>query len=395
MGKSSIQFYLPEITLTNILQKNKFFSFKNSSIFAFMEQTIINSNGYSVFIGNGVFETIRSFLMQYEFKENKIFVLVDENSRKYCLPRLMSNIQLFQHVNILEVNSGEDSKKIDTCSRIWQKLNNEGADRKSVFINLGGGVVSDMGGFIASCYKRGIRYVNIPTSLLAMVDASIGGKVGIDLNGLKNQVGLFSNPQVVFIIPEFIDTLPERQIKTGFAEIIKHALIYEKQYWNELSQKPYDSIKDWQEIINWSVEIKNYFVMEDPLETGFRRVLNFGHTIGHAVETYSMLIDDALTHGEAIAIGLICESYLSNKLAGLPDADLNEIISYISTTFPYFKMSESGIEHILDYMKQDKKNSKQQINFTLLTSIGNSMINQQVDVGLIIESLNFYRRLNE
>jgi len=359
-----------------------------------MEQTIINSNGYSVFIGNGVFETIRSFLMQYEFKENKIFVLVDENSRKYCLPRLMSNIQLFQQVKILEVNSGEESKTLETCARIWQKLNNERADRKSVLINLGGGFVSDMGGFIASCYKRGIRYVNIPTSLLAMVDASIGGKVGINLNGVKNQVGLFSNPQVVFIMPEFIDTLPERQIKTGFAEIIKHALIYEKQYWDELSQKPFDRIKDWQEIINWSVEIKNYFVMEDPLETGFRRVLNFGHTIGHAIESYSMINDQTLTHGEAIAIGLICESYLSNKLAGLPDADLNNIVSYISSTFPFFKMSESGIEHILDYMKQDKKNSKQQINFTLLTSVGNSMINQQVDVGLIIESLNFYRQLS-
>lgn len=359
-----------------------------------MEQTIINSNGYSVFIGNDVFETIRSFLMQYEFKENKIFVLVDENTRKYCLPRLMSNIQLFQQVTILESTSGEESKNLESCKLVWEKLTQEGADRNSVLINLGGGVVSDMGGYIASSFKRGIRYVNIPTTLLAMVDASLGGKVGIDLNGIKNQVGLFSNPQVVFIMPEFIDTLPERQIKTGFAEIIKHALIYERQYWDELSQKPFASIKNWQEIINWSVEIKNYFVMEDPLETGFRRVLNFGHTIGHALESYSLQIDETpLNHGESVAMGLICESYISNKVSGLPDADLTEIIQYISDAFPIYELSEGGIEHIMENMKHDKKNSGNQINFTLLTSIGNSLINQHVEQVIIKDSLNFYRSL--
>jgi len=262
-----------------------------------MEQTIINSNGYSIFIGNEAIETVKSYLHQYEFKENKIFLLVDENSRKYTLPRLMSNIQLFQKVHILEVPAGEEVKSFETCNKLWKELTNNGADRNSVLINLGGGVISDLGGFVASTFKRGIRYVNLPTTLLSMVDASVGGKVGIDMNGLKNQVGLFANPQAVFIIPEFLDTLPHEHYVNGFAEIIKHALIYEKNYWEELSSKPLDEISDWREIIEWCIEIKNYFVMEDPLDTGFRKVLNFGHTIGHAVETFSFQNDDiTLSH---------------------------------------------------------------------------------------------------
>jgi 3-dehydroquinate synthase len=356
-----------------------------------MEQTIINANGYSIFIGNDVFDTIRSYLLQYEFKENKIFVLVDENSRKYCLPRLMSNIQLFQQVHILEVPPGEETKSLKSCQQLWMELTNSGADRNSVLINLGGGVLSDLGGFVASTFKRGIRYVNIPTTLLAMVDASIGGKVGVDMDGLKNQIGVFANPQVVFVIPEFLDTLPERQMSNGFAEIVKHALIYEKHYWDELSAKPFRDINNWKEIIDWSMEIKNYFVTEDPLDTGFRKVLNYGHTIGHAIETFSLQHDDKpLLHGEAIAIGLICESYISQKIAGLPHDELDEIVHYVLNNFDRYPFRSGNFDLIIDIMKHDKKNTGNHFNFTLLTSIGNSLINQQVDISLVRESLQFY-----
>ena len=359
-----------------------------------MEQSIVNSNGYSIFIGNDIFETIRSYLHQYEFKENKIFILVDENSRKYCLPRLMSNIQLLQEVHIIEIAAGEEMKTMGTCNTIWNELSAHGCDRNSVLINLGGGVVSDLGGFVASTFKRGIRYINIPTSLLAMVDAAIGGKVGIDLNGLKNQIGLFSNPQVVFIIPDFVDTLPERQIRTGFAEIVKHSLIYEKQYWEELTLKNFKDISNWKEMIDWSVEIKNYYITEDPLDTGFRKVLNFGHTIGHAVESYSLHNDEnPLSHGEAIAIGLICESYISHKYANLPENQLNEIVHYMSENFSHYPLHTDHFTAIMENMSHDKKNNGNNLNFTLLTSIGNTLINQFIDANLVQESLLFYQNL--
>ncbi|MCF8369788.1 MAG: 3-dehydroquinate synthase [Bacteroidales bacterium] len=359
-----------------------------------MEQSIVNSNGYSIFIGNDLFETIRSYLHQYEFKENKIFVLTDENSRKYCLPRLMSNIQLLQEVHIMEIDSGEGVKNIDTCKRLWNELTIQGADRDSVLINLGGGVVSDLGGFVASTFKRGIRYINIPTTLLSMVDAGIGGKVGVDLNGLKNQIGVFSNPQVVFLLPDFIDTLPERQVRTGFAEIVKHALIYEGHYWDDLSTKNFDSITNWRDIIEWSVEIKNYYITEDPLDTGFRKVLNFGHTIGHAFETYSNQHDsNSLSHGEAVAIGLICESYISHKYANLPKSELDEIVHYVTENFDHYPIKSGQFDALLNIMLHDKKNKGENINFTLLTSIGNSLINQYADIPLVKESLFFYQSL--
>jgi 3-dehydroquinate synthase len=361
-----------------------------------MEQTIINSNGYSIFIGSEAFETVRSYLHQYEFKENKIFLLVDENSRQYCLPSLMSNIQLFQKVHILEVPPGEWVKNLETCSRLWKELTANNADRDSVLINLGGGVISDLGGFVASTFKRGIRYVNIPTTLLGMVDASIGGKVGIDMDGLKNHIGYFSNPQAVFVIPEFLDTLPDRQMKTGFAEVIKHALIYEKQYWEELSGKSFSDTSNWREIIEWCIEIKNYFVTEDPLDTGFRKVLNFGHTLGHAIESYSLQHDEEpLSHGESVAIGMICESYISQKTSGLPKEQFEEIVQYIIQSYPHYMLKTGSIEYILEIIRHDKKNSGKNINFTLLTSIGNSLINQVIDPNIVRESLIYYHNLSD
>ena len=306
----------------------------------------------------------------------------------------MSNVQLLQKVTVIEIPSGEENKNIETCKKLWTELSSKGADRNSILINLGGGVISDIGGFVASTFKRGIRYLNIPTTLLAMVDASIGGKVGVDLNNLKNQIGLFANPQVVFIIPEFLDTLPKRFILSGFAEIIKHAVIYDKSYWEELSNKCFDEIEDWKDIIDWSVEVKNYYITEDPMDTGFRKVLNFGHTVGHAFETYSLYYDDdPLLHGEAVAIGMICESYISYKVTGLEKVQLEEIAAYITKCYePYFLESDS-IDMLLDFMKHDKKKLGNQMNLTLLTSIGTSLINQECSIDIIRESIQYYQKL--
>jgi 3-dehydroquinate synthase len=359
-----------------------------------MIQKIINSKGYSIFIGDDVYDTIRSYLYQFEFSEHKIFVLADKNSRKYCLPRLMSNIQVFQKVHILEIQDGEEFKNLNTCQRLWQELADNHADRNSILINLGGGVICDMGGFVASTFKRGIRYLNIPTTLLAMVDASIGGKVGVDLKGLKNEVGLFSNPQVVFVIPEFLETLPLKQLRSGFAEVIKHSVIYEKHFWDELSSKPFNQINNWREIIDWSVEIKNYFVMEDPFDKGFRKVLNFGHTIGHAIETFSLQNDSQpLLHGEAVAIGLICELFISSQQSNLPKSDMDEIIQYIGANYEHYSFRSGNFDIIIENMKHDKKNTGNKFNFTLLTSVSNSLINQEVDINMILESLRFYQNL--
>lgn len=359
-----------------------------------MEQTIINSKGYSIFIGDGAFDTLRAFLQQYEFKEDRVIILVDHDSRKYCLPVLMSNIQFLQKVYIVEIANGEENKTIDTCTHLWRNLADNAYDRNAILINLGGGAVSDLGGFVAATYKRGIRFINIPTTLLAMVDASGGGKVGINMEGLKNQIGLFAPPQAVFVIPEFLDTLPQRQMKSGFAEIIKHALIYNRSYWDDLSQKNFDSITDWKELIDWSVEIKNYYVTEDPLDTGFRKVLNFGHTIGHSVETYSLEYDDEpLLHGEAIAIGLICELYLSYKLTDFKKTDLDEVINYIRTSFNHYYLPPDSLDFIMDTLKHDKKNTGAEFNFTLLTDIGNSLINQGCKNDMIRDSLLFYQNL--
>lgn len=236
--------------------------------------------------------------------------------------------------------------------------------------------------------------MNIPTTLLAMADAAIGGKVGMDLQSLKNQIGLFSNPQTVFILPEFIETLPQRQIRAGFTEIIKHAIIYKKHYWEELTSQKFSKIHNWEEILTWSVEIKNYFVMEDPIDTGFRKVLNYGHTVGHALETFSLQNDEnPLIHGEAVAIGLICESYISHKKVGLKKTELNEISSYILSAFDEYHLDTENFDFIIEVMRHDKKNTGEKFNFTLLTSIGNAMINQDVNLSLIRESLHYYQNL--
>ncbi|MGZ4158944.1 MAG: 3-dehydroquinate synthase, partial [Bacteroidia bacterium] len=269
--------------------------------------TEIISNNYSVFVTNDISKEINRFFKTSKNKYSKIFILVDENTLKFCYPQLVEKIEPFEHAEIIEIDSGEESKTIEVCVQIWSALSEYGADRKSLFVNLGGGVIGDMGGFIASTFKRGMDFINIPTTLLSQVDASVGGKVGVDMNHFKNEIGVFNDPSAVFINLNFLNTLDKRQILSGFAEIIKHALIADVNYWAKVRTADFANFDSFDELVKTSVYIKNTIVLEDPKEKGIRKVLNFGHTVGHAVETFFLEQDSKkhLLHGEAIAIGMI------------------------------------------------------------------------------------------
>ena len=318
----------------------------------------IKSDNYSVWIG----ENSLSKLDVSEY--SKIGILVDENTKEFCLP-LLSEIK---ESVIIEIKSGEENKNIDSCNLIWEALTKNCFDRNSLLINLGGGVIGDMGGFCASTYKRGIEFIQIPTSLLAMVDASIGGKLGVDFNGLKNQVGLFSNPKSVIINPKFLETLPEDELRSGFAEVVKHALIVDKNLWDHLKNNPFQDL-DWEEIIETSVQIKNKIVISDPKEKGERKKLNFGHTFGHAIESYYLQKGTPILHGEAIFMGIILESELSS----LSVSEKNDIKNYILSNFglPYTPPKSD----LLNFLRNDKKNKEEKINFSLLNTIGDCTIN--------------------
>ena len=358
-----------------------------------MKTTEIKSTGYSVFIGSDFYELTNAFFSEAQNKYSKYVVLLDENTSKHCLTPLLIGIDYLKDALFIEIKSGEKNKNISTCSRIWEQLAKFKADRKTLFINLGGGMISDLGGFAASTYKRGVDYINFPTTLLAQVDASVGGKVGIDLNGLKNAVGLFSNPRAVFIFPPFINTLKENQLNSGFAEIVKHALITEGDFWKTVKtfKLNYGNLE---ELIKQSVRIKNQIVKLDFNEMNVRKTLNFGHTVGHAIESYSLQKDKkSLLHGEAITIGMICESYISSKVSGLSKKQFNEIFHYLIADFKSYKINKSAYATLLDFMRNDKKNEGKQINFSLLSEIGKCEINCQCSEELILESLELYRKM--
>lgn len=354
--------------------------------------TEIKSAGYSVFIAKNITKEINRFFKAADGKYSTIFILVDENSLNYCYPQLVGKIDDFKNAEIIEIDSGEDNKSLEVCVPIWNTLSEFGADRKSLFVNLGGGVITDMGGFIASTFKRGIDFINIPTTLLSQVDASVGGKTGVDLNNLKNEIGVFSTPTAVFVNPEFISTLENKQVLSGFAEVIKHALIADSQYWKGIKKVKPDSFNDWESIIADSVKIKNDVVLKDPKENDLRKILNFGHTIGHAIESYSFENNKPLLHGEAIAAGMICEAYLSNKICGLPDKQMKEISNFILKHFKNIFIEKMDASRLLDLMKHDKKNHKTVINFSLLSGIGKCEINKTAKASVIQEALQYYAK---
>ena len=344
---------------------------------------------YDIFIGKE-WEAFDQLISNSGY--SKIVVLVDENTKQHCLPLLLSNTKI-KTPEVIEIPSGEAHKNIDTCNHIWRQMIDNQLDRNALMINLGGGVIGDMGGFCASTFKRGIDFIQVPTTLLSQVDSSIGGKLGIDFGNVKNSIGLFKNPKAVFINPDFLKTLSKREIRSGFAEMIKHGLIADSQIWNELKViEDFENV-DWIKHIVPSLIIKKQIVEADPFEKNVRKKLNFGHTIGHAIESLALDSGDALLHGEAIAAGMICESWQAMKNGHLPEKDLNEIVAYILKIFGKVDLTELPSSDLIALMRNDKKNEGNAINFTFLSQPGNALINQTCEENMIIESLKYYNQL--
>ena len=336
-----------------------------------MAYSTIHAGSYNIFIGD-IFPKLEQWLDGKSF--SSIIILVDENTERFCYPTLRKALpSLAKKARLLDIRSGEVHKTLTTCTYLWEKLTYYGADRNALIINLSGGVLSDMGGFVASTYKRGVRFINLPTTLLSMVDASVGGKLGVDFNGYKNHIGLFAGPAAVFVFPGFLQTLPKREFKSGIAEVLKHGLIADKSYFNDVIGQLEANDIDFQNIVEQSVRIKNKIVLQDPQEKGLRKVLNFGHTVGHAIESWSFESGERLLHGEAIAQGMRVELLLSGKFSGLNKDDAHQAIQYLEKHYGKFIPGNEALDAILKKMHQDKKNNGGRLLFTLLEDIGKAV----------------------
>jgi len=345
----------------------------------------IQCKNYSIHINNWTY--FESYVRSLNI--SNIFILTDENTEKYCLGYLLEYID--REVHIIRIPSGEHNKNIQTCQHVWTRLLQNGADRHSLMINLGGGVIGDLGGFCAATYMRGIRFLQVPTTLLSQVDASVGGKLGVDLMGFKNMVGLIQDPSAVFIFTEFLNTLPADQMKSGYAELLKHGLIADKESWQQLSQKNIIAGLDYENLVYDSVLIKKNVTEKDPTEKGLRKILNFGHTIGHAVESYWMDSSTPLLHGEAIAIGMVSEAYLSYRIGNISEVDLFQIRNSLLRIYGHHPKFVKPTADILKIMKGDKKNVNGDIRFALLESVGKACFDIQVDADTIADSFVFYK----
>lgn len=334
---------------------------------------------YSIFIDDLAVSWAK-FIGEYN-NYSQYIILTDEVCHKYCLQVFYQNANDTQQFPCIVVRTGEVYKNIGTCKQIWSELARLKADRNTLLINLGGGVIGDMGGFAAATYKRGIDFVQIPTTLLAQTDASVGGKLGIDFEGVKNMIGLFASPKAVFIDPIFLQTLPPPQLYSGLAEMFKHALLSNREHWNDLKSKKYLhlSTKEWQDLLCQSVNIKRQVVEKDPKEKGLRQILNLGHTAGHAFESWSLEKRvPPLLHGEAVAWGMVLALQLSHQLLGFPKSDLQVISRFFKKTYPSFKLPASEKDAFFKYMYQDKKNVQQSICFVLLQCIGHPVYGVEI-----------------
>jgi len=322
-------------------------------------------------------------------KYSKLAVLVDENTRKHCYPIVQENLP--EHF-LIEVASGETQKNLDTCITIWQALTDHALDRHSALLVLGGGVLGDMGGFCAATYKRGIDFMLVPTTLLAQVDASIGGKLGIDFNHFKNHIGVFQQPAMTMVCDIFLKTLPAAELRSGFAEVIKHCLISDLAMWKQVRSKSLVH-QDWRVLVRHSVEFKAYVTTEDPTEKGLRKILNAGHTIGHAVESYLLASNQRILHGEAIAIGLIAENFIAQKRGLLSEQDFNDVTAYILQVFGKVALQKNEIEAAAKLVLQDKKNKGNKILCVLLKGIGSAQWDDEISLDEMKEALSFYQSL--
>jgi 3-dehydroquinate synthase len=344
----------------------------------------------SVFFNEKGYDKFNRFIEQESF--TKIFVLVDSNTHLHCLAPFLQRLETSIPLEILEIDAGEENKTLDTCSSLWDTLSHLGGDRKSLLVNLGGGVVTDLGGFVAAAFKRGIACVHFPTTLLAMVDAALGGKNGVNLGALKNQVGVIKKPEMVVADTSFLGTLPAAEMRSGLAEMLKHGLIADEDYWNRLNSLKELDLTDLEDLIKESVLIKEKIVKQDPLEKGLRKSLNFGHTLGHAIESYFLEDPEKqkLLHGEAVAAGMVLAAFLSSKLEGFPIQKRDEIRNSIHAMYGRISISIEDQEKIIDLLKYDKKNEGGKINFVLLRKIGEPVIDREVPNSLILEAFRFY-----
>lgn len=351
----------------------------------------VSCQEYEVWVGNDALVELIEFIKAKEYAQ--YLVLVDHNTDQHCYPafaQCCAGIELSK----LLIPAGEEHKNLDTCRHIWDSLIQFGADRHSVLINLGGGVIGDMGGFCASTFMRGMDFVQIPTTLLSQVDASVGGKLGIDYHAYKNLVGIYNNPVIIASIPKFLESLPFPELRSGYAEIIKHALISDANLYEYLEASDVIGEHDWEALVHKNVELKKAVVEDDPTEKGLRKILNFGHTIGHAVETAFLNAKTPILHGEAIAIGMIAETFLSQKVTGLEKNSMYRIIQFLLRHYDDLPLELPDTDTVLSLMAKDKKNIGGKIMFSLLDRIGSCQYNVEVPQSLIIESLKYYETAN-
>lgn len=328
-----------------------------------------------------------------DLKPTKIFILVDESTRIHCLPYFLKKNNFETIPETIIIPEGEVHKNIETCVKVWETLSEKGADRNSLIINLGGGVVTDLGGFVASTFMRGLSFINIPTSLLAMVDASVGGKNGIDLGHKKNQIGVINLPEMVVLDTVFLKTLPQEHIISGVAEMLKHGLIHSKAYWERIKNVDVSNSLTFNDLIWDSIAIKKEIVIKDPLEKDLRKTLNYGHTLGHAIESYFLESSDKknLLHGEAIAVGMILATYISKEMFKFPKETLEDVTNSIFSYFPKQSFKQNDIASIINLMAFDKKNRNGKVLFVLLEDIGIHKYNCEVDNVLIYKAFEFYK----
>lgn len=336
---------------------------------------ILEANGYKIEICSLQESTFAKILRSYH-KFRKV-IIVDENTNDHCLEYLITNFEDLKEAEIIVLPVGEENKQIEIATHVWEAFTDYGISRYDLIINLGGGIVTDMGGFIASCYKRGCAFVNIPTSLLAMVDASIGGKTGLNLGHYKNQVGIFSNPIALYIDKSFLLSLPDSELAGGYAEMLKHGLIANKALYYRILEMLNNGSEIDEDILLQCIGVKNEIVNEDPLESGKRKILNFGHTFGHVIEGYFMESLN-LNHGHCVAIGMVMETYLSYKKGLIPKDIYLEIELDILSVYPVPEFTNDDIKIMIGMLGNDKKNKSGKILCCLLNEIGSCVYDQEI-----------------
>ncbi|MDG1331368.1 MAG: 3-dehydroquinate synthase [Crocinitomicaceae bacterium] len=343
---------------------------------------IIQSNGYQLELGSILESSFAEKLAS--FSNEKVILFCDENTSEACVSFLITQFQELSEAEVIMIPSGEVHKTVEIVENIWEVLSDYQVGRHDLLVNVGGGMITDMGGFIASCYKRGIEFINVPTSLLGMVDASIGGKTGVNLGHFKNQIGVFSHPIAVYIDPIFLSTLPPAELMSGFAELLKHGLISDPLLYAEVLAQMEEPESIPIELLRDAIEIKNKVVTADPLEKGERKKLNFGHTFGHVIEGFYMG-REGVSHGWAVAIGMIFEAYLSYKKGLLKLEDFQKVEQDLIKWYNIPPFSNEDMQQMVSMLSNDKKNRAGKVQCCLLEGIGKCSFDHEIAQGEAVE----------